>query len=126
MDEFERGHIPLVIGRDFVRVRDRSYPASEINDVNITSRQVGGLPAAVVCGLLTLVCAFSGRVVLAVILAGLTYVIWRRSRITWYQLVLITGSSEVQAASSRTRALIEEFREKIQRLIGEGAPTKNS
>ena len=119
VDSFERGTIPLVFGPDYVQVRAKTYPASEIRGVEVRTRRPNRITAVYLFGALALLCLFGGRpgIFGALLFAAATYGAWRRSQILQYQLFIKTGWTEIEAASSQDGSLIREFSEQVERTM---------
>lgn len=120
-----QGDISVSVDRDFARFGSKTYAINKINSVEVRRRHPNGQGAMFVFGLLALiffVTAFDGEggaisFVAALLLGGLAYWFWRRSKIVEYQLFLMTSSSEAQAISSRDGAMIDRLRERIERAM---------
>ena len=107
----------------FARFGGKSYAINKINSVEVRQRKPYGKGAAVLCGIIALMALLQAAqvglaaVVVGLAFAGLAYWSWQRSKVTEYQLFLMTSSSEAQAFVTRNGAEVFALRDQIEAAI---------
>lgn len=116
----------ISVDRDFARFGSKSYAINKINTVEVRERQPHGMGGVIIAGLIAGICFVAGfgqisqqggggqTIVIGLLLAGLAFWLWKRTKIIEYQLFLMTSSSETQAFVSNDHDEVMGLRDSIE------------